>query len=292
MQTSYSTKPAIAVEGMIADSRIVRNILSRMSTGVIKAGRGVFRASAWQPAQTDADADMPGQVVQSLSPAAAADDDAIATGAVIKSSAAVGGVTYLAAVADGVIGAGSLRPARKLTVIFDASTDWDPTTGVITYVNEYGDQVSENLAVATSASLTTTGYARSFVSIFFPAQTGAGGTAKIGYAALAYTAADFEGVAVYDASIERAADALAAGVEFGDGIALGVMDKGAIYVLPETAVKPGDAVYVRIASGSGGSNLGAFRTDADTATAVVLSGAKWGSKAAAGAPAVLVLSNV
>lgn len=287
MQLGYTTKPAIAVEGMIADSRIMRNIVSRFASGVIKAGRGVFRASAFEPSQADGDRAMPGQVVQALSPAAAADDDAFASGTVIKSI--IAGGTYLAAAFDGVIGAGTVRPARRITVIFDASTDWDPGTGSITYVNEYGDEVTESLAVATSASLTTTGKARSVKSITLPAATGVGGTAKIGIAALTFAAADFEGVAVYDASIEREADAIAAEVEYGDKVCLPVLDKGAVYVLPEQAVTPADPVYVRIASGAGGSSLGRFRMDADTATAVVLTGAKWGSKAAANTPAVLIL---
>lgn len=287
MQTSYTSRHAVAVEGMIADSRLVKHVNSRISVGTIKAGKGVFRASAWEPAQTDGDRHNPGTVAQTLSPAAAADVDAIATGTVIKSSASI--AAYTAAQADGVIGAGTLYPPRKLTITFDASTDWDPTNGTISFLDENGDLTTETLVITTSTTRTTVKRARSFVSWSQPAQTGAGGTATIGIAALAYTLADFEGVAVYDSSIERQADAIAAGVEWGDKVVLPVLAIGAIYVFPEVAVTPADAVYVRIASGAGGTVLGAFRTDADTASAVLVTGAKWRTKSAAGAPAVLVL---
>lgn len=287
MQTSYTTKPAIAVEGMIADSRIVRNIVSRFASGVIKAGRGVFRASAWEPSQADGDTAMPGQVVQTLSPAAAADVDAIlATGGASSASIEV----WAAAELNGVVGVGTMRPARLITLVLSNHTDWDATTAVLAGVNEYGDAVSENLAIPNggNATVTSTGKFRSVTSLTIPAQTGAGGTFTIGIAALTFTAADFEGVAVFDASIEREADAIAAEVEYGDEVALPVLDKGAIYVFPEVAVKPGDDVYVRVAVGSG-SNLGAFRISSDTSTCVQITGAKWGTKSAAGAPAVLIL---
>jgi hypothetical protein len=284
MQTSYDAKPAIGKEGMIADSRIMRNVISRISSGVIKAGRGVFRASSYTPGL---DSGNPGQIVQAISPVATLDVDAIATGTVIKS--VVAGVTYLAAVANGAVGADEMIPPRRLTVTFDASTDWDPGAGSISFLDENGELVTEALAVATSAALTTTAKARSFVGITLPAATGTGGTATIGIAALAFTLADFEGVAVYDASVEPPADAIAAVTEYGDDMAIPVLETGAIYVLPETAVVPTDTVYVRVAAGAGGSDLGAFGNTADTATCVAVTNAKWGSKASADALAILIL---
>lgn len=288
MQTSYTAKPAIAAEGMIADSRIMRNVNSRLASGVIKAGRGVFRASAFNPAQSDGDSANPGQVVQTLSPAAAVDVDAIlASGG----ASAATEQTWTGAELNGVVGQGTMRPARQITLVLSNSTDWDATTAVLTGVDEYGDTVSENLSIPNNgnSTVTSTGKFRSVTSLVIPAQTGAGGTFTIGIAALSFTAADLEGVAVLDTSIERTDDAIAAGVEYGDQCPVPVMDKGPVYVFPEVAVKPGDSVYVRVASGAGGSNLGTFRNDSDTSTAVQVTGAKWGSKAAAGAPAVLII---
>lgn len=287
MQTSYTTKPAIAVEGMIADSRIMKNIVSRFATGVIKAGRGVFRASAFEPSQADGDSAMPGQVVQSLSPAAAVDVDAIlASGGASAATAAV----WEGAELNGVVGQGTMRPARLITLVLSNHTDWDATNATLTGIDDYGDLVTETLAIPNGGNATVTSVRkyRSVLSLAIPAQTGAGGTFTIGIAALAFTAADFEGVAVYDASIEREADAIAAGVEYGDKVCLPVLDKGAVYVLPEVDVKPGDDVFVRVAVGSG-SNLGAFRITNDSSSCVQITGAKWGSKAAAGTPAVLIL---
>ena len=287
MQTSYTTKPAIAVEGMIADSRIMGNIVSRFASGVIKAGRGVFRASAWEPSQSDGDSAMPGQVVQTLSPAAAADVDAIiATGGASATSAA----TYDGTELNGVVGQGTMRPARLVTLVLSSHADWDATTAVLTGVNEYGDTVAENLAIPNggNATVTSTTKFRSITSLLIPIQSGTGGTFTLGIAALTFAAADFEGVAAFDASIEREADAIAADVEYGDEVCLPVLDKGAIYVFPEVAVKPGDDVFVRVAVGTG-ANLGAFRITSDTSTCVQITGAKWGTKSAAGAPAVLIL---
>ena len=46
-----------------------------------------------------------------------------------------------------------------------------------------------------------------------------------------------------------------------------VLEEGAIWLLCEEAMAVLDDVYVRYASGSGGSQLGAIRNDADTSTA-------------------------
>ena len=58
---------------------------------------------------------------------------------------------------------------------------------------------------------------------------------------------------------------------FAAGETLAVMRKGRIWVITEEAVTPASPVFVRFASGGGGTQLGAFRDDADTATAVDMS---------------------
>lgn len=58
--------------------------------------------------------------------------------------------------------------------------------------------------------------------------------------------------------------------------AINVLKKGYIYVAIEEKIAVGDAVFVRFVAGAGGTKLGAFRNDADTASAVDISSvAKW-----------------
>lgn len=74
------------------------------------------------------------------------------------------------------------------------------------------------------------------------------------------------------------------------GVAVGdlgsIAQKGRVYVPCEQNVTPADPVFVRYAAGAGGSQLGAFRKDADTATAVALSGAKFAGETVSGLVAI------
>ncbi|MCK4717648.1 MAG: hypothetical protein KAT70_03175 [Thermoplasmata archaeon] len=272
MQTNYDTDPAIARAGMLADSRLLKHTASRLASGPIKAGMGVFRVPGFgSPGTHGAD---PGQVYQNPTPAVALDVDAI-----IATIATTTGIqTLVAADADGVVGVAEMYPARRVTLTVDAHADWDPTTGVLTYVNQEGIMVTEDLAIASSAALTTVGYVRQFVSFVIPAQTGTGGTATMGVAVLdsGITLADFEGVALYDASVEPYLTTPAASAaEFGDGDAIPVLVRGAVWVATEDACSAGQPVYLRIGGGAGGTQLGAFRSDTDSATAVLVTNARY-----------------
>lgn len=66
-----------------------------------------------------------------------------------------------------------------------------------------------------------------------------------------------------------------------------VLEDGVVWVRVEEAVAKGDAAFARYASGSGGTQLGAFRKSADTSTAAQVPGATYESDAAAGALAKL-----
>lgn len=72
-----------------------------------------------------------------------------------------------------------------------------------------------------------------------------------------------------------------------EGKMFNVLHEGRIYVEVEEAVTPASPVFVRIAAGAGGSQLGAFRASADTATALQASGARFLTSAGAGEFAVL-----
>jgi hypothetical protein len=73
--------------------------------------------------------------------------------------------------------------------------------------------------------------------------------------------------------------------------AVSVLTKGRIYVVVEEAVTPASAVFVRFAAGVGGTQLGAFRASADTATASAApAGWRYRSSAAIGGIAELELN--
>lgn len=61
-----------------------------------------------------------------------------------------------------------------------------------------------------------------------------------------------------------------------DGAAVPLVNRGRVYVISESAVSENGAVYCRYASGSGGTQLGAYRGDADTSTAALVPRARFG----------------
>lgn len=69
-----------------------------------------------------------------------------------------------------------------------------------------------------------------------------------------------------------------------------ILNKGRIWVMCEEAFTVGADVYVRYASGAGGSQLGAVRTDSDTSTAGQLARAKFVSSGAADTLALIELN--
>ncbi|MEA3330614.1 MAG: hypothetical protein U9Q29_02850 [Campylobacterota bacterium] len=100
------------------------------------------------------------------------------------------------------------------------------------------------------------------------------------------TGADFMGVAV--ATTAGQADSLDA-FEYQEDSAINLLGFGRIYVICENGCVPGDAVFFRHTVGTG-SVIGAFRTDADTATADEITNATFESTAGAGELAILQLS--
>lgn len=82
----------------------------------------------------------------------------------------------------------------------------------------------------------------------------------------------------------------AGGVGYALADCMSVMRKGRIYVEVEDAVTAGAQCYVRYASGAGGSTLGAFRSDADTASAAALSNAYFRTNTAAGGIAIVEIN--
>jgi hypothetical protein len=220
-------------------------------------------------------------------PGVAVDADAIT---VLGTSA-----TGVSTLADGVVGTSDMQPPRNLTVTFNASTDWDPTNGTIRYINDQGQLVSETVAIATSTTWTSAGKAIRFVDFTKPAQTGATGAYTIGITAMAaLTLADFVGVAIrqnFKTMVRNDGMYGYPGVSsslveanYIDGEHVPLCEEGGIWVYAEEAMAEGDPVYLRIASGAGGTVLGAFRNDADTASCVLIPGARVKKSTAAAGP--------
>jgi hypothetical protein len=61
-----------------------------------------------------------------------------------------------------------------------------------------------------------------------------------------------------------------------------LLRRGSVYVLVEQAVNAHDVVFFRYVAGAGGTQLGAFRKDVDTATAAQIKGARYLTSALAG----------
>lgn len=281
MQTSYSQSPAIGRVGQIADSRRFRHLLSCMAAGLVAVGRSVFRVPVYGAAGVNSPHNTT-IAYQNPDPAAAADVDAIlATGGASAAAEAV----WTGAELNGVVGEGLMYPARKFTFVFSNHTDWDATTGVARFYGQDGQLVSEDIAIPNggNATVTSTGTGRQFKDFTVPAQTGTGGTFTIGIAALdsSVTMADWEGIAVYDPMAGGGiTDTVANGAEYEDGDCFAAMRKGAIWVVTEDACVAGGDVYTRI---SGSGDIGAFRSDADSASAIQITGARYGRTSAAGA---------
>jgi hypothetical protein len=63
-----------------------------------------------------------------------------------------------------------------------------------------------------------------------------------------------------------------------DQVEFNLVERGRVWVIAEEAVDVDSPVYCRYAAGAGGTQLGAFRASADTATAALVKGARYLSK--------------
>lgn len=68
---------------------------------------------------------------------------------------------------------------------------------------------------------------------------------------------------------------------------IGVLTKGTVWVTVENAVTVNSRVFVRHTAGAGGTQKGAFRGDADTATALEMRGCRYLTAAAGGGVALV-----
>lgn len=119
------------------------------------------------------------------------------------------------------------------------------------------------------------------IAVKFSTAAGDEGVATIGA-----TTDPIAGIGVYSDTFAEGYDIDSTGVKVGT--VFGVLEKGAIYVTVEEAVNAGDRAFVRFAAGAGGTQPGAFRKSADTASARQMQGAMYRTSAAAGGLAILV----
>jgi len=295
MQSTYSDAPGQGYLGQLINSAAPRAIRARIARGYVDAGYAVFRAAAAFAGFGTSGTSDPGAIFQRPSPAAAADVDALITSITTSTSVQTLETTDF----DGVVGLDEMFPPRRVTLTLSNHADWDATTAVVTGIDaDTNLEVTENLSIPDTGNttLTTTGYFKSVSKLVIPAQSGTGGTATFGIAAMAtLTAADFDGVAKRDL-VKRtfSADDVANGVatttaDFVDNETVSVVRVGSLWVYAEEAVNEGDSVYVRIASGAGGTHLGAFRNDSDSSTCVQLTNAYFRAKASAAGPVQLTI---
>lgn len=110
------------------------------------------------------------------------DPDAIATASVLVSAGTAG--TFLAAAWDGA--AQVAVPARNVVLVFSSHADWDASTAVVIGTAWDGRTAREEFAIPNGGNATVAGVVlfKEIASIYFPAQTGAGGTATAGWGAI------------------------------------------------------------------------------------------------------------
>jgi hypothetical protein len=275
MQTAYTTVPAIGREGQFATELSVRtaSVLSRISATAVKAGRAVFSLLGTGLAQSfDGD---PGSVWQQASPAS----PALVTAIIASGLGSTAGIQTLTTFNGTYGGSASeiMKPARAVTLVLDNHADWDATTAVLTGVCYDGVTRSENLAIPNggNATVTSVNTYRYVTSLVIPAQAATGGTATLGVSALdaTITIADVVGIALFDMSeVPSVTPSQDQTAEFAENDIVPIAESGEVYVITEDACTAGGTPFVRTLAGTG-TDLGSFRSDGDSSTAVSYTGA-------------------
>lgn len=269
-QTTMLTDPLIARQGMKADSRIKSHVASRLvdDASGVKSGLAVVRKAA--PESTPGGS--PGTVAgMAASPAIGVDADAIA--ATIASAGTA--QTLSGASLDGAVGDAVMVPSRKVSLTLSNHADWDATTAIVTGMDANGELITESLSIPDTGNATVSGtkaFAR-VLSLYIPAQSGAGGTATLGIQAGGEDLGPYQlaGIALYEPTVESAGDGSA---EFLDEQDVPVLQAGGVYVTAEDTPTPDDPVYCRVTA-AGAEEAGAFRTDSDSGDAFPVRGMRW-----------------
>lgn len=107
------------------------------------------------------------------------DPDAVATATVLLSAATE--VTYTSGSWDGANQ--TAVPARNLVLVISNHADWDATTARVTGTTWDGRTISETFSIPNGGNVTRNGVQlfKTITSVYFPAQSGTGGTATLGW---------------------------------------------------------------------------------------------------------------
>lgn len=225
------------------------------------------------PGQTGAGGTFTVGYAANVAAAYVADPDAICVGPL--ASAAVGQL-FGGAQFNGVIGTGWTFPAKQVTATFNNHGDWDATNMVIAGEDEDGNPQTDTIAIPNGGNSTVTSakFFSRVTSCWIPAQTGANGTATIGYAADAGGAIQWgtlykhNGVARYVENVEQASTPLG----YPANYVLDCVEEGEIDMIAEQDPIPGAQVFVRIVTG-GIEVAGHVRMDDDGGDCVPVAGA-------------------
>lgn len=279
-QTTYTYKPEQLTLGQYVTLMGPRTGTAALARGQIKAGYGVFKSHTVGARGYGLDA--LGSVFHVPNPGPDADDDAFLT--THASSGSALSITSF----NGASAGATIQPSRHLTITLSAHANWDATTGTITYPDDSGKSVTETFTIPNGgdATITTTGLASGApTALTMQAQSGTAGSFTVGLAAMtALTLDDLVGIAMRDPYKETCATndlyrilgsaTVATTSDYLDNEVVQVMQTGDAAVYCEEAMTHLDKVYVRVASGSGGSVIGAFRNDSDSGSCVVVTGAR------------------
>lgn len=265
-QTTYSTRPAAARAGQVADIS-VKKIDSCIAETAVGVALAVVRGDGDQSVKAITDV--------------TADTDSIVSTAV---AAATSRVNFSGATLNGVIGQGAIVPAQQITVALNSHAHW--TGGEITLVMEdvYGRRFTETFDVPSggNTTLTSAAVASKVISGSIDPQGGTSATLTIGTtpSAAEFSPRTIRGVALLDNTREPYAEN-----DYDQYDSVPVISSGRVYVTSETAVADGDPVYVRIVT-SGADVNGQFRSSSSSSFAL-WPGAKFVSTADADGVAII-----
>jgi hypothetical protein len=186
---------------------------------------------------------------------------------------------------DGVISGDRMPLAVNLDLVLSSNADWDLTNATLVGIDENGAQVSETLAIPDAGNVTvpTANKYHKVISLTIPVQSGTNGTFTLGVAApaqAALNASAVKGIAYNDRFREAArgdlhgtpAPGAIEGTPYNQYEDFSAVSRGRVWVISEDALTPGAAPFVRIVNTAAPglpSNVGQFRSDADSGNAVL-----------------------
>lgn len=177
---------------------------------------------------------------------------------------------------DGVVGGGEMFPPRNVTLTLSSHANWDATTAVVTGYDQEGNVIQESLLIPDAGAATVTGVKpfTKVTSLYIPAQSGASGTATMGFGSvLGPIDSGVHGVALYDATRKPEA--------YPVDYVVPCIRKGRVAVTSETSYSDGQPVLVRFIA-TGGEVAGQVRSTVDANDCAPMNRARFVGSGSAG----------